>query len=62
MMTNHLVRGDPMAPAPTDLIAQTRMIDVGKTVPLGWRVLSGNQFHSEIGRLAYRFEIEEESI
>ena len=59
-MAKYLIQGDPMAPTSTDLIAQTRQLKVGKPVPDGWRVLSGNQWDSTIGRIAFRYEIEEE--
>ena len=56
-----LISGDPMAPASTDTIAQFQRLAVGLAVPDGWRVLSGNERESEIARVAYRYEIEEES-
>lgn len=57
-MRNQLLSGDPMAPASTDIIAQFDSLAVGRPVPDGWRVLSGNERASEIARVAYRFEIE----
>jgi hypothetical protein len=54
MTTNHLISGDPLSPASTDLIAQTANLPVGEPVPEGWRVLTGNERTSLIGRLAYR--------
>jgi hypothetical protein len=60
-MTNYLIAGDPMEPASTDLIAQTKSLAVGRPVPDGWRVLSGNERESTIARVAYRYEVEEES-
>jgi len=59
-MKDPLLQGDPMDPAAGDLIAQTDIIRVGEPVPCGWRVLSGNHHVSEIGRIAMRYEIEEE--
>ena len=58
-MTNYLLSGDPLEPCSTDLIAQTRLLVVGKPVPEGWRVLSGNTDHSTIARICYRYEAEE---
>jgi hypothetical protein len=58
-MACHLIQGDPMAPASTDLLAQTDSLFVGNPVPDGWRVLSGNHRTSLIGRVAYRYEVEE---
>lgn len=60
-MTFQLLRGDPMAPLSTDVLAQFERLAVGRPVPDGWRVLSGNERDSEIARVAYRYEIEEES-
>lgn len=57
-MTYELVRGCPMAPSSTDVIACFDRLAVGKPVPSGWRVLSGNERESEIARVAYRYEIE----
>lgn len=59
-LENQLVEGDAMEPLSTDLILQRGRLNVGRAVPQGWRVLTGNQFHSEVVRVAYRFEIEEE--
>lgn len=58
-MTFQLLRGDPMAPSSTDILAQFASLAVGKSVPDGWRVLSGNPRESEIVRVAYRYEVEE---
>jgi hypothetical protein len=55
------LRGNPMEPNSTDVIAQFSRLPVGRPVPDGWRVLSGNTTESEIARVAFRFEIEEES-
>lgn len=60
-MANHLIQGDPLNPDGGDLIAQTTTIKVGEPVPEGWQVLTGNNEFSQIGRFAFRFEIEEES-
>ncbi len=57
-MSNYLISGDPLEPASTDLIAQTALLDVGKRVPEGWRVLSGNERQSTIARVCYRYEAE----
>lgn len=60
-MERTLLEGDPMDPCSTDLIAERTRIPVGTAVPAGWRVLTGNQTTSLIGRIAYRYEIEEDS-
>lgn len=60
-MRFQLISGNPLEPSSTDLIAQFDSLDVGRPVPAGWRVLSGNVRQSEIARIAYRYEIEEES-
>lgn len=57
-MAFYLVRGDALYPACSDLIAQTRLLPVGEPCPDGWRVLSGNASHSEIGRVLLRDEWE----
>lgn len=59
-MRNVLITGDPMDPSSTDVIAQFDRLGVGKPVPEGWRVLTGNMQSSEIARIAYRYEIEDE--
>lgn len=56
-----LLRGCPMDPSPGDTLAQFDSLAVGQPVPDGWRVLSGNLSSSEIARVVYRYEIEEES-
>jgi len=58
-MTNILIEGDPLAPSDTDIIAQSDRLDVGKPVPDGWRVMTGNETTSLIMRIAYRYEIDE---
>lgn len=57
-MAFYLVRGDALYPSSSDLIAQTRLLPVGEPCPDGWRVLSGNASHSEIGRVLLRDEWE----
>lgn len=59
-ITNGLLEGDALAPASTDIIVQRGYLRVGKPVPEGWRVLTGNQYESTVYRVAYRYEIEEE--
>ena len=56
---NKLLQGNAMEPGSSDIIAQLGLLDVGERVPEGWRVLSGNALHSSVGRIAYRYEIEE---
>jgi len=57
MTTNQLIDGDPLDPSDNDIIVQSRSLDVGKPVPEGWRVMSGNSDWSTIMRIVYRFEI-----
>lgn len=61
MTKNILARGDALEPDDMDLIVQIMLLDVGKPVPRGWRVTSGNIHHSEIVRVIPRFELELES-
>ena len=56
---SHLIVGDALDPSPTDLLAQTATLPVGKPVPEGWRVLSGGLRSSTIARVVYRYEAEE---
>lgn len=56
-----VIDGDALCPLDTDLIAQTGTLKVGERVPEGWRVLTGNDRTSQVGRVAYRFEIKEEA-
>ncbi len=60
-MRHTLIEGDPMSPSGSDLIAQTDTLDVDKPVPEGWRVLTGNERFSLIGRIAFRSELEEDA-
>lgn len=60
-ITNRLLDGDPLAPESTDIIVQRGYLRVGKPVPDGWRVLTGNNHESTVYRVAFRYEIEEES-
>jgi len=55
-----LLEGDPMDPQSTDLIVEQARLAVGRPVPEGWRVLTGNMNDSLIVRVAYRYEIEDE--
>lgn len=57
-MENMLIEGNPLQPADTDIIVQRDRLDVGKPVPSGWRVMTGNHETSLIMRIAYRYEIE----
>ena len=59
-MTNKLIEGDPLDPQSTDIIYQEDTLAVGQPVPEGWRVMTGNNMFSQIVRVAYRYEIEEE--
>lgn len=58
---NTLIEGDPLEPTDTDLILQRAMIEINTIVPDGWRVLTGNSIHSQVARVAYRYEIEGEA-
>jgi hypothetical protein len=58
---NVLLEGDACAPDRYDLIAQTATVPLQETIGnTGWRILSGNNEYNYIGRVAYRYEIEEE--
>lgn len=52
-----LARGNPLEPSDYDLIVQTDTLAVGKPVPEGWTVTTGNMHNSEIVRVAMRYEI-----
>lgn len=58
-MINYLLTGNPLSPCGSDLIAQTDTLLVGRAVPDGWRVITGNEHASLIGRIGHRDEIEE---
>lgn len=55
---NHQISGDPLNPDSGDLIAQVGTLEVGKPVPDGWRVLTGNERASQVARVAMRYEID----
>lgn len=57
-MAAYLISGDPLEPTSGDMIAQTASLDVGKPIPDGWRVLSGNERQSLIARVVLRYEVE----
>lgn len=57
-MTNIQISGDALNPCSTDMIAQTKLLGVGKPVPDGWRVLSGSTDWSTIARVCFRYEAE----
>ncbi len=57
MNTRYLMTGDPTKPESDDLIAETTSLKVGRPVPEGWRVLSGNERFSTIARVVLRYEI-----
>ena len=59
MTGNFLVDGDPLDPQCSDVIAEIRTLEVGKSLPIGWRVLTGNNKSSVIGRVVLRYEVEE---
>lgn len=54
---NTLFEGDPMEPLGTDLIVQEGRLPVGKPVPRGWTVLTGNMHNSRVVRIVYRDDI-----
>ena len=58
---NILIQGDALEPCGSDLIAQLESLPIGRPVPEGWRVLTGNARTSLIARVALRSEAEEES-
>jgi hypothetical protein len=55
---NTLLTGDPLDPSDSDVIAQIGWLDVGKPVPDGWTVLSGNTRMSDVGRVTTRWDIQ----
>ena len=54
--------GDTMDPSSTDLIIMEGRVEVGQPIPEGWTVHTGNQFDSQVTRIAYRYQIEEEGL
>lgn len=56
-INNTLLSGDPLDPSSCDKIVQVANLDVGVSVPDGWRVLSGNMNTSTIARVVLRYEI-----
>lgn len=56
---SHLVSGDPLTPLGSDVIVQIGVLSVGRPVPEGWRVLTGNSNVSKIARVVLRCEVEE---
>lgn len=58
IVRSRLVDGDPLDPTPGDVIVQFATLAVGKPVPEGWRVLSGNIHSSTIARVVQRYELE----
>jgi hypothetical protein len=59
IMSSKLYSGDAMDPGSTDIIIQEGLLDVGQPVPEGWTVMTGNNTHSVVMRIAYRYQIEE---
>ena len=55
---NKLIKGNAMNPQDDDIIAQIATLDVGKPLPQGWTVMTGNSGWSIIGRVAMRMQIE----
>ena len=56
---NVLLEGDACAPDRYDLIAQTATVPLQEIIGIDWRILSGNNKYNYIGRVAYRYEIDE---
>lgn len=54
-----LIRGNAMQPEADDLIMVRDLLPVGKPVPEGFKVLSGNNHNSEIVGLFMRYELKE---
>ncbi len=55
---SRLVEGDPLHPDDTDVIVQFASLKVGKPVPSGWRVMTGNINFSLVSRVVYRYEVD----
>jgi len=72
-MTYHLIQGNPMEPSSTDIIAHECNLSIDELPPgaldkfkkfdphCGWRILTGNSQYNLWGRIAYRYEIEEDN-
>lgn len=60
-ITSVMIQGDAIKTNSTDLIAQLATINVGEPIPEGWSVTTGNMHYSEIVRIVYRYQIEEEA-
>jgi hypothetical protein len=60
-MKSTLHSGNPLHPHGSDIIIQSTTLKVGKPVPEGWRVMTGNNNYSEIMRIVYRMELEIEA-
>lgn len=59
-ISNFLFEGDAFEQDDSDIIVQKGYLPVGKPIPDGWRVLTGNSTNSVVYRVAYRYEIEDE--
>lgn len=53
-----VVRGDGLAPQATDILYQEGVLAVGKRVPPGWQVLTGNSHDSFVVRVGYRHDVQ----
>lgn len=51
--------GCALSPCDSDQLALVGMLDVGKRVPEGWRVLSGNASFSIVATVCLRYEAPE---
>jgi hypothetical protein len=60
ILSSTLLSGSALEPEPTDLIALTGQLAVGRPVPSGWNVMTGNQYSSLVAAVAYRQEVEQE--
>lgn len=55
----YLVQGDPINPAPYDLLAQTVTLPIN-VLPKGegWRLLTGSTHHNRWARIGFRYEMD----
>lgn len=62
-MTRYLVEGDPLDPAPSDIIAIVEFCAWHQPPkdPENWRVMSGGEAGNTWARIAFRYELEEET-
>ena len=55
-----VIEGNALSPGENDIIYLEGRLDVGKPVPEGWRVLTGNNINSLVVWVGYRYELEDQ--